>query len=220
MEAINKRLKYLEDVETRLYRENETTMQKRAREDEQLQYKSQEEDRDLLEEPGKQDQEEDACNEKQKESRALSQIGVPSSNSGNRDYGPPTARDSQGRDLSTRPSDGKLVHLRYCVAGCGRSQFPNARALRDHVCSPSGLHKIKGLLMTNNQAIESELVNPLKASTASSPLILQSVRLPSRERLILRPLPRFCAFNGPIALLSIAPDLVSASKSDRELVSF
>ena len=79
---------------------------------------------------------------------------VPSSDSGRRDYGPPTPRDSQGRDLFTRPSDGKLVYLQCCVAGCGRSQFPNALALRKHVCSPAGLHKIKGLLMTNSQAIE------------------------------------------------------------------
>ena len=59
MEAINKRLKYVEDVETRLYRGKETTMQKRGREDEQLQYKRQEEDRDFLEGLGKRDQEED-----------------------------------------------------------------------------------------------------------------------------------------------------------------
>ena len=59
MEAVNNRLKYLEDVGTRLYREKETTTQKRASEDEQLQYRRQEEDRDLLEALGKRDQEED-----------------------------------------------------------------------------------------------------------------------------------------------------------------
>ena len=59
MEAVNNRLKHLEDVETRLYREKDTTTQKRAREDEQLQYRRQEEDRDLLEALGKRDQEED-----------------------------------------------------------------------------------------------------------------------------------------------------------------
>ena len=59
MEAVNNRLKYLEDVETRLYREKETTTQKRAREDEQLQYRRQEEDREFFEALGKRDQEED-----------------------------------------------------------------------------------------------------------------------------------------------------------------
>ena len=59
MEAVNNRLKYLEDVETRLYREREKTTQKRAREDEQLQYRRLEEDRDFSEALGKRDQEED-----------------------------------------------------------------------------------------------------------------------------------------------------------------
>lgn len=49
MEAVNNRLKHLEDVETRLYCDKETTTQKRAREDEQLQYRRQEEDCDFLE---------------------------------------------------------------------------------------------------------------------------------------------------------------------------
>ena len=79
---------------------------------------------------------------------------VPSSSSPRKDYGLPTARDSQGRDLFTRPSDGKLVYLHCCVARCGRTNFPNALALRNHVSSPIGLHKIKGLIRSNTHAIE------------------------------------------------------------------
>lgn len=79
---------------------------------------------------------------------------VPGSSSGKKEYGPPTARDSQGRDLFTRPSDGKLVYLHCCVPGCARSDFSNARALRNHVCSPQGLHKILGLITSNSHAIE------------------------------------------------------------------
>ena len=60
MEAVNDRLKYLEDVETRLYREKETTMQKRAREDEPLQCRRQEKDRDFFEALGKRDQEDNS----------------------------------------------------------------------------------------------------------------------------------------------------------------
>lgn len=40
------------------------------------------------------------------------------------------------------------------VPGCGRTNFPNANALRNHVSSPLGLHKIKGLITSNAQAIE------------------------------------------------------------------
>ena len=79
---------------------------------------------------------------------------VSNSSSGRKEYGPPTTRDSQGRDLFIRPSDGKLVYLHCCVPGCCRANFPNAMALRNHVCSPAGLHKIKGLLTSNIQAIE------------------------------------------------------------------
>ena len=74
--------------------------------------------------------------------------------SGKKESGPPTARDSQGRDLFTRPSDGKLVYLHCCVPGCARSDFSNARALRSHVCSPLGLHKFLGLIKSNSHAIE------------------------------------------------------------------
>ncbi len=79
---------------------------------------------------------------------------VSNSSSGRKEYGPPSTRDSQGRDLFIRPSDGRLVYLHCCVPGCGRANFPNAMALRNHVCSPAGLHKIKGLLTSNIQAIE------------------------------------------------------------------
>ena len=79
---------------------------------------------------------------------------IPSTSSGHKERGPPTAQDSQGRYLFTRPSDGKLVYLQCCVTGCGRTKFPNARALRNHVSSPVGLHKIMGLITSNTQAIE------------------------------------------------------------------
>ena len=59
MEAINDRLKRLEDVETRLYLEKEAITQTRALEDEQLQLKRQEEDRGFLETLRERDQEED-----------------------------------------------------------------------------------------------------------------------------------------------------------------
>ena len=59
METINSRLKQLEDIETRLYLGKEATNQRRAQEDEQLQLKRQEEDRDFLEKLGERDQEED-----------------------------------------------------------------------------------------------------------------------------------------------------------------
>lgn len=79
---------------------------------------------------------------------------MPSSTLGRKEYGPPTTRDSQGRNLFTRPSDGNLVHLHCCVPGCEKTNFPNALALRNHVCSPAGLHKLKGLLTSNGHAIE------------------------------------------------------------------
>ena len=79
---------------------------------------------------------------------------VPSSSSGRKDYGLPTTQDSQGKNLFTRPSDGKLVYLHCCVSGCDKTGFSNVLALRNHVCSPAGLHKIKGLLTGNIQAIE------------------------------------------------------------------
>lgn len=59
MEAINNRLKQLEDIETRLYLGQEATMQRSAREDRQLQLKRQEEHRDFLEALRERDQEED-----------------------------------------------------------------------------------------------------------------------------------------------------------------
>lgn len=46
------------------------------------------------------------------------------------------------------------MYLHCCVPGCGRANFPNAMALRKHVSSPAGLHKIKGLITSNAQAIE------------------------------------------------------------------
>ena len=66
----------------------------------------------------------------------------------------PTTQDSHGKNLFTRPSDGKLVYLYCCVSGCEKTGFSNVLALRNHVCSPAGLHKIKGLLTSNIQAIE------------------------------------------------------------------
>ena len=207
MEAIKNRLKQLEDIEARLYLGKEATVQRRAREDEQVQLKRQEEDRDLLETLKERDQEEDvstlrspirrsmadwSAQELRRKRRILSRSSfgllaanfrdnesqvttdteygpgtrgrtkvkrsatrnVPSSNSGRREYGLPSARDSQGRDLFTRPWDGKLVYLLCCVPNCGRARFPNALALRNHVCSHRGLHKIKGLIKNNTEAIE------------------------------------------------------------------
>ena len=59
MEAINNRLRQLEDIETRLYLGRRATIQRRVREDEQLQRKRQEEDRGFLETLSERDQEED-----------------------------------------------------------------------------------------------------------------------------------------------------------------
>lgn len=59
MEAINDRLKQLEDIETRLYLEKEAITQRRAVEDEQLQLKRLEEDRGFLETLRERDEEED-----------------------------------------------------------------------------------------------------------------------------------------------------------------
>lgn len=206
MDAINNRLKQLENIETRLYIEKEATTQRRAREDEQLRLERQEEDRVFLESLREQDQEEDVstvhspirrsmtelnAQELRRNRRILSRSSfgpfvaecyyesqastaldngpvtrkktkikrlvsstIPSSSSARKDYGRPTARDSQGMDLFTRPSDGKLVYLHCCVPGCEKANFPNAMALRNHVCSPVGLHKIRGLITSNSQAIE------------------------------------------------------------------
>ena len=59
VEAINDRLKQLEYIETRLYFVKEATVQRRAREDEQVQLKRQEEDRGFLETLRERDEEED-----------------------------------------------------------------------------------------------------------------------------------------------------------------
>lgn len=59
MEASKDRLKQLEDIERRLYLEKEAITQRRAREDEQLQLKRQEEDHAFLETLRERDQEED-----------------------------------------------------------------------------------------------------------------------------------------------------------------
>lgn len=56
---MNDRLKQLEDIENRLYLKIEATNQRRAEEDEQLQFRRQEEDRDFLETLRERDQEED-----------------------------------------------------------------------------------------------------------------------------------------------------------------
>ena len=60
MEAINSRLMQLENIETGLYLQKKVTIQRRAQEDEQLQLKRQEEDRDFVEGLREKDQEEDA----------------------------------------------------------------------------------------------------------------------------------------------------------------
>lgn len=59
MGAINNRLRQLEDIETRLYLVKEAAIHRRAGEDEQLQFKRQEEDREFLEALRERDQEED-----------------------------------------------------------------------------------------------------------------------------------------------------------------
>lgn len=189
MEASKDRLKQLEDIERRLYLKKEAITQRRAREDEQLQLKRQEEDHAFLETLRERDQEEDELRRKRRilsrssfgpltaesgdpgsrdssdfdngpltrsktKAKRSASKAVPSSSSGRRDSGPPTARDRQGRELFTRSSDGKLVYLHCCVPGCGRTDFPNARALRSHLCSPVGLPKILGLITSNFHAIE------------------------------------------------------------------
>ena len=68
--------------------------------------------------------------------------------------GSPTAHDSQGNPLFTRPSDGKLVYLYCCVPGCERVHFPSVRALRQHVSSAEGYHKLLDYFNSNDHAIE------------------------------------------------------------------
>lgn len=41
--------------------------------------------------------------------------------------------DSRGRSLYLRPSDGELVYLECCVAGCGKTNFKNIRSIMCHV---------------------------------------------------------------------------------------
>lgn len=62
MEAINDRLKQLEEIEKHLCLGKEATIHRRAEEDEQLQLRRQEEDRDFVETLRERDQEEDVSN--------------------------------------------------------------------------------------------------------------------------------------------------------------
>ena len=71
-----------------------------------------------------------------------------------RSRGFPVGHDGQGRPLYRRASDGKLVYLRCCVAGCERTNFNTIDALRLHVCKSKYKHKLKGTLTTNRQAVE------------------------------------------------------------------
>lgn len=59
MEAINARLRQLEDIETILYLQQRTTVQSRTWEDEQLRIKREKEDRNFLRVLKKRDDEED-----------------------------------------------------------------------------------------------------------------------------------------------------------------
>lgn len=70
--------------------------------------------------------------------------------------GPATAHDSQGRALFTRISDGKLVYLRCCVAGCEKTTFNFAtiQTLRKHISSVEGRHKLKGKFIGHDHAVE------------------------------------------------------------------
>ena len=68
--------------------------------------------------------------------------------------GPPTAHDSQGNALWTRPSDGKLVYLNCPMEGCDRTRFINVLAFRNHMSHVEGLHKLKRFSKSNDHAIE------------------------------------------------------------------
>ena len=68
--------------------------------------------------------------------------------------GLPTAHDSQGSALWTRPSDGKLVYLNCPMEGCDRTSFLHILAFRNHMSHPDGLHKIRQFSRSNDLAIE------------------------------------------------------------------
>ena len=68
--------------------------------------------------------------------------------------GLPTARDSQGNALWTRPSDGKLVYLNCPMEDCDRTSFINILAFRNHMSHAEGLHKLKRFSKSNDHAIE------------------------------------------------------------------
>jgi hypothetical protein len=59
MEAINARLRQLEDIETALYLQQRTTVQSRTQEDEKVRIKREEEDRNFLRVLKERDDEED-----------------------------------------------------------------------------------------------------------------------------------------------------------------
>ena len=62
MEAINTRLRQLENIETQIYIQRQAAVQRRLREDEQLQLKREAEDQDFLGTLKEKDHEEDASN--------------------------------------------------------------------------------------------------------------------------------------------------------------
>ena len=68
--------------------------------------------------------------------------------------GLPTAHDSQGNALWTRPSDGKLVYLNCPIGGCDRTNFINVLAFRNHMSHVDGTHKLKRFSKSNNHAVE------------------------------------------------------------------
>ena len=47
-----------------------------------------------------------------------------------------------------------MVYLQCYVAGCERTIFETVMALRNHVCSLGGQHKMQGIFTDNSQAIE------------------------------------------------------------------
>ncbi len=209
MEAINSRLRQLEDIETTLYVRRQAIIQQRLQEDENMQTKRQMEDQAFSATLVARDDEEDvstsqskACFWKTKEtvqelrqrrrkicrasflrsaeidtgSQNFGAVTAPRNDTGRtiksrakgrprltkknanqqkKQYpGTPTARDSQGNPLFTRPSDGKLVYLYCCVTGCERVHFPNVRALRQHVSAAEGYHKLLAYFNSNDHAIE------------------------------------------------------------------
>ena len=209
MEAINSRLRQLEDIETKLYVQRQSIIQQRLQEDGHMQTKRQMEDQAFSDALVARDIEEDvstspskACSWKTKKTvqelrqrrrtmcRASflrsAEVDAGSQNLGcvtaskgdtgrttksrargrprltnkkvsqqKKQYpGTPTAHDSQGNPLFTRPSDGKLVYLYCCITGCERVHFPSVNALRKHVSAAEGYHKLLAYFNNNDHVIE------------------------------------------------------------------